>query len=224
MSAFARRAVVSASARRAAVLACALASAALFVLVACSVGTGEGVFTGSLLVRDCGVEVPEYSLRPTFFGADYVTNPGAAGGEESPIVTIRVQRGSYREDFSDGLRITIYDVNGIARDQLGQPIALLPVEDGVERPVDVTFYAQQSCDSGYPDEFWRTPAILRAISGTITFHALYAPDLEASNTEIRAEINDVEFASGAPTTDRHARLTGFFRFFFQRGAPAQSFP
>jgi len=215
---------VSPRARRVLVLACALASATLTLLAACSVGTGEGVLTGSLLVRDCGVDIPEYSLRPTFFGADYVTNPGVLGGAESPIVTIRVQRGSYREDFSDGLRITVYDVNAVARDQLGVAIPLLPVEEGVARPVDVTFHAQQSCDSGYPDEFWRTPAILRAVSGTVTFHALYAPDLEGSNTEIRAELTDVEFAPDAPRDDRRARLTGFFRFFYQRGAPAQSFP
>lgn len=215
---------MSARAARAGALACALASASMAVLAACSVGVGEGVITGSLLVRDCGVDVPEYSLRPTFFGADYVTNPGAMAGARSPIVTLRVQRGSFREDFSDGLRVSVYDVNAIVRDRLGEPIPLLPLEEGVARPVDVTFFAQQSCDSGYPDEFWRTPAIFHAVSGTITFHALHAPDIAGSNTEIHAELTDVEFASSDVPDARRARLAGFFRFFYQRGAPAQAFP
>lgn len=210
-------------AARALVSASVLASAGLVALAACSVGVGEGVITGSLLVRDCGVEVPEYSLRPTFFGADYVTNPGAMAGARSPIVTIRVQRGSFREDFSDGLRVSVYDVNSIVRDRLGEPIPLLPLEEGITHPVDVTFFAQQSCDSGYPDEFWRTPAILHAVSGTITFHALHAPDIAGSNTEIRVELADVEF-TGANAEMRRARLSGFFAFFYQRGAPAQAFP
>lgn len=201
-----------------------LAAGAIALIVgACSVGTGTGQLTGSLLLRDCSVDLPEYSLGPTFFGADYVTNPGAFDGAESPVATIRVQRGSYREDFSDGILVTVYDVNEIARSRLGEAIPLTRIADDRERLVDVTFYAGQTCDAGYPDEFWRTPAVLHAIGGSITFHALHAPDLDGDATEIHAELLDAEFASDRPD-QRHARLSGFFQFFYQRGPPAQGFP
>lgn len=202
----------------------ALALAVVLVAGACSVGTGEGAFFGSLLVRDCGVDLPDYDLRPSFFGAEYIVDTGAPRGRQSQIVNIRVQRGSFREDFSDGLRIAVYDVNAIARERLGQPIELLPIRPGLRRPVDVTFYAQESCSAGYPDEFWRIPAIFHAVSGTITFHALHAPDIPGSNGEIHAEIRDALFVSEANPEERWARLSGYFRFFYQRGAPAQTFP
>lgn len=204
--------------------AAGVASATVLIASACSVGTGTGELTGSLLLRDCNVEIPEYSMRPTFFAADYVTNLGAFDGQESPTATIRVQRGSYRESVSDGLLVSVYDVNAIARDHLGEPIPLTAVDEDREAPlVDITFYAGQSCDAGYPDEFWRVPGNLHAIGGTITFHALHAPDLDGGATEIFAELTDAEFASNRPD-QRHATLSGFFRFFYQRGAPAQSFP
>ncbi|MFN7696422.1 MAG: hypothetical protein ACK5U8_00850 [Deltaproteobacteria bacterium] len=204
--------------------ASALGGVALVVGTACSVGTGEGEISGSLVLRDCGVAIPSYRLRPTFFGADYVTNPGSRDGEESPLVTIRVQRGSYRESFSDGLIVTVYDVNEIVRSHLGEPLALTAIGEGRRRLVDVTFYAQESCDSGYPDEFWRTPGILHASAGTLTFHALHAPDLDGDDTEISAELDGAVFTADRDPEGRRAELSGFFRFFYQRGTPAQVFP
>lgn len=206
-------------------IAPALAATSLTVVVAsaCSVGTGSGELTGSLVLLDCRVDIPEYSMRPTFFAADYVTNLGAYDGQESPVATLRIQRGSYRESVSDGILVSVYDVNAIARDHLGEPLSLTPIDEDAVRMVDVTLYAGQSCDAGYPDEFWRIPGNLHAIGGTITFHALHAPDLDGEDTEISAELIDVRFASDRPD-QRHAELSGFFRFFYQRGAPAQSFP
>jgi hypothetical protein len=200
-----------------------VASATALIASACSVGTGTGELTGSLLLRDCNVDVPEYSLRPSFFAADYITNLGAFDGQESPFATIRVQRGSYRESLSDGLLISLYDVNAIARDHLGEPIELTAVDEDRERLVDITFYAGQTCDAGYPDEFWRVPGNLHAVGGTITFLALHAPDLDGGDTEISAILDNAEFATDRPD-QRHAVLSGSFRFFYQRGAPAQSFP
>lgn len=191
---------------------------------ACSVGTGTGEITGSLVLEQCGVSIDDYALRPTFFGAEYVTNLGARNGEESPTATIRVQRGSYRESFSDGILVSVYDVNEVARAHLEEPIPLTALSDDRSRLLDVTFYAGQTCDSGYPDEFWTTPAILHAISGTITFHALHAPDLDGADTEIAADLTDVVFAQPDAPDTQNAHLSGSFRFFYQRGAPAQSFP
>jgi hypothetical protein len=204
--------------------ALAASGVALALGTACSVGTGEGEISGSLVLRDCDVDIADYHLRPTFFAADYITNPGARDGEESPLVTLRVQRGSYRESFSDGLLVTVYDVNEIVRSHLEEPLPLTAVAEGRTRLVDVTFYAQQSCDSGYPDEFWRTPGILHASGGSITFHALHAPDLDGDDTEISADLTDATFVADEDPEGRHAELSGFFRFFYQRGAPAQAFP
>lgn len=199
--------------------------ASLALVGSCSVGTGSGSITGSLSLHDCGVEVTDYDLRPSFFVASYVRTLGAVDGENAPIATIRVQRGSYRESFSDGILVTVNDVNELVRSHLEEPIPLTQIDRHRERPlVDVTFYAGESCDAGYPAEFWRLPGILHAERGAILFHALYAPDLDRENTEISAESLDVEFASTDAPSTRRARLSGFFRFFYQRGAPAQDFP
>jgi hypothetical protein len=207
--------------RRAVGLAC-LGASAVLVLLACSVGTGRGEAHGSLLVVDCGVDVPAYELQPTFFGADFVSDPEAAGAA-NPIVNLRVQRGSFREDGSDGLSITINDLNLVARERLGQPIDLARVA-GEQRLVDMTFYASQTCESGMPDEFWRASAILPAVSGTITFAAVYAPDVDREHTEFRATFEDVRFESSERPDTRNATLSGFFEFVYQRGPPAQRFP
>lgn len=201
-------------------LLAALAALAL----ACSVGAGEGHITGSLRLDDCGVDIDDYDLRPSFFGASYVSTSGAPNGENNRTATLRVQRGSYRETFSDGLIVTIRDVNELVRSHLDQPIALTQIDRHRDPAlVDVTFYAGETCGSGYPFEFWTVPGILHASAGTIVFHALYAPDLDTDDTAISAELFDVEFTSTESPETRRARLSGSFDFFYQRGAPAQTF-
>lgn len=202
-----------------------VAASLTLVAAACSVGTGSGELAGHLLLADCAVDIDDYHLRPTFFGAEYVTTVDATNGENAPAVTLRVQRGSYRESQSDGILVVVHDVNTIVREHLGEPITLTQVHRDRERSlVDVTLYAGQSCDAGYPDSFWRVPGILHANGGTVVFHSLHAPDLDRENTEFFVELNDVTFASTESPTRRNASLSGFFRFFYQRGAPAQTFP
>jgi hypothetical protein len=171
---------------------------------------------------ECGVDVPDYDLAPTFFGADFVNDPDMAGAE-SPIVVLRVQRGSFMESYSDGLVITINDLNTLAREHLGEPLDLTPPAVG-RRLVDVTFYANQSCEAGYPDAFWRVAGVLPAVSGTITFDAVYAPDVDRSQTEFQATLTGVRFESRERPTTRNATLDGWFEFNYQRGTPAQRFP
>ncbi|GAB4213727.1 MAG: hypothetical protein OHK0013_37830 [Sandaracinaceae bacterium] len=199
-----------------------LATTGALVIGACSVGTGRGEARGSLRLVECGVDVPEYDLAPTFFGADFVNDPGVPGAV-SPIVVLRVQRGSYRESDSDGLLITINDVNELARAHLGEPIDLAPVVGG-RRLVDVTFYANETCEAGYPDEFWRVAGVLPAVSGTITFDAVYAPDVDREQTEFRGTFSNVRFESRERPETRNATLSGSFEFTYQRGTPAQRFP
>jgi hypothetical protein len=205
-----------------AVVLALVASTGTLAAGACSVGTGRGEARGSLRLVECGVDVPEYDLAPTFFGADFVQDPDVAGAA-SPIVVLRVQRGSYGESSSDGLLITVNDLNALAREHLGEPLDLTPVPDG-RRLVDVTFYANETCEAGYPDEFWRVAGVLPAVSGTITFDAVYAPDVDRSQTEFRASFADVRFASRERPDTRNATLSGYFEFTYQRGTPAQRFP
>lgn len=191
-------------------------------LASCSVGQGEGFAEGRIQLDDCAVNLTAYSMRPNFFGADYIESPGDIDGE-TRMVNLQMQRGSYREGESDGIYIFVRDVNLIGREGLGMPIDLTPTP-GVEPLVHMTFYANQTCESGQPREFWRIPGVLPATSGTITFEAVRAQDVPGSGDAFIGHFENVVFQSPSDPTRRNAELTGAFSFLFQRGAPAQRFP
>jgi hypothetical protein len=199
----------------------ALAAAALIVW-ACSVGQGNGTATGSVLVRDCSVDMPAYDLAPNFFVADFVEEPETLTGLQRHIVTLRMQRGSFSEDTSDGIAIFIRDVDTLSS-MLGTPILLGP---GVVRPlVTMTLYLGASCPSGRPNaDYFIVPATLGAVAGQITFDAVYAPGIAGSGLEFAAHFEGVRFESVDTPEERNAMLDGNFSFFYQRGRPAQHFP
>ncbi len=190
----------------------------MILLWACSVGQGNGVMTGSVADPFCEVDIPEYSLHPTFFSADVVEERNMP--EPMQRLTLRVQRGSYREGYSDGFVVFIRDANELARSFLGVP---LPLSTGDDAPVRMTIYMNETCDSGFPQEFWQVPLVLPAIQGTITFDAIYAPDLAPDNTEITGHFEGALFQS-EERPERMAMMDGSFSFFYQRGRPAQPFP
>ena len=202
----------------------ALATFALTALslASCSVGQGEGFAEGRIRLDDCAVNLASYAMRPNFFGADYIESPGDIDGE-TRMVNLQMQRGSYREGDSDGIYIFVRDVNLIGREGLGMPIDLAPTT-GVEPLVHMTFYANQTCESGQPREFWRIPGVLPAVSGTITFDAVRAEDVPGSGDAFIGHFENVVFQSPDDPVRRNAELNGAFSFFFQRGAPAQRFP
>ncbi len=97
-------------------------------------------------------------------------------------------------------------------------------------PVAVSLYLQKSCHN--------QNTVLYAVSGWVRFRSLFSGDL---NEESAAEkFNDAEFdvvvgdprdaPPGEPIdgdaipANRTSRLTGHFRFYFERGKPAQPFP
>lgn len=188
------------------------------LLWACSVGQGSGTMTGSVADPYCEVDVPSYSLDPTFFSADVVEEHDTP--EPRHRLTLRIQRGSYREGDSDGFVVFIRDANEIARSALGVP---LPLDTSDDAPVRMTLYMNETCDSGFPREYWRVPLVLPAMQGSITFDAIYAPDLAPDATEITGHFEGILFQS-EERPERTATMDGTFSFFYQRGRPAQPFP
>jgi hypothetical protein len=73
-----------------------------------------------------------------------------------------------------------------------------------------------------------------SISGTITFTSLFSGDINEPNADDRlteaeftAEFADPRQLSSGSTADSStvvSTVEGWFRFFFQRGKPAQPFP
>lgn len=159
----------------------------------------------------CELDDPDYELVPTFFSGELVED----------VLSIRVQRGSELEQFADGLMIVVRDVNEIRRQRIGLPI---PIDGDWRSLVHMTLYLNDTCEAGFPNEFRRRAVLMKAVAGTVTFDAIYAPDIDAGATGIEAELDQVVFIDTATPEERHATLSGRFSFFYQRGAPAQRFP
>ncbi len=178
----------------------------------CSVGEGQGEIGGDVVASDfCMLDQPDYELVPSFFAGEVIETQ----------LNIRVQRGSALEQFADGLAIQVLDVNEVKRQRIGLPIPLTGEDAAL---VQIIFYLNETCPAGFPNEHRRRAVVMEAVAGTITFDAIYAPDIEAGATGIEAELTDVRFIDPATPDERNATLSGSFSFFYQRGAPAQRFP
>lgn len=188
--------------------------AVLLVGVAgCSVGVGEGSATGQVWAPTCGLMGDAYDLHPTFFGAD-APAPG------SDLLSIRVQRGSDLLGNSDGILVT---VNGASKvySMLGTPITLSDASDAL---VGMSLYLNETCPPVIGDPA-HPPINYVARGGTITFTSIYAPDASGSGKETAATFDNVTFfANPNMPGNQHAVLSGYFRFIFSRGRPAQPFP
>ena len=193
---------------------------------ACTTGEGEGrVWSEQLYIENCWNG--PFELQPTFFGA----NPYR---EESLL--IRVQRGDNLEEVSDGLMVVVSDIQAIRANDLGAPIDVgLPpgvTPSGVsltgsgEPPrVSLALYLHATCHA--------QNGTIYALDGTITFASLFSGDpnepdgadrLTDADFEARfADPRDIE-GDGSIDPDRISLVRGHFRFFFQRGQPAQPFP
>lgn len=202
---------------------------------ACSQGDGEGYVrtapggdaggASNLYIRDCW-NYP-FDLQPSFFGA----NPTS-----SNQLSIRVQRGDDNEEVSDGLSVLIYDVQKI-RSQLNTPVHVgLPV--GVSPPgmplivnpnppiVSLVLYLHDSCHA--------QNGVIYSIDGTITFKSLFSGNANETKSDERltdASFDSIVFADPRDmNVDRtypagvQSNVQGAFKFYFQRGQPAQPFP
>jgi len=199
-------------------------------LAACSTGEGEGaVRSDHLFVRNC--HDGPFDLQPNFFA----TNPFG------DTQLIRIQRGDEMEELSDGLAILVTEVAAIRGDdggegrigadvRIGLPRGVAPPGQVVEfdpdpPPVSMTLYLNDSCHV--------QNSALNAIAGTIRFTSLFSGNTRETRAEDR--LTEAEFSATfadprdlspntVPDPAVISEVTGSFRFFFQRGQPAQPFP
>jgi len=181
-----------------------LLSLPLLLSIACSVGHGEGEVGGTISIAECSVGA--YELHPTVFFAE--------SAEE--LLKIRIQRGSDVEVRSDGLSVLVEDAALVKRMFLDQSVQVA-VDD--EPRIDLSIYLNETC----PAERDRTPVALAAVSGSVRFTAIYAPEVSKSQVRIAAELTNVRFEDPR-VDDRFAVLNGRFDFLYVRGSPAQRFP
>jgi hypothetical protein len=199
----------------------------LLAPLGCTVGEGEGSVTSDdLYVNGCWDGA--FDLRPDFFGAN--PDPG-----ESLI--IRVQRGDNVEDVSDGLIVAVNDLPDVRMHlneklKVGLPRGVtpsgVPVAYDPDPPkVSLALYLHNTCH--------QQNGTIYSTEGSITFSSLFSGDLNEGSSENRltdATFSDVSFADPreladvTDPTEREAltsKVTGRFRFFFQRGQPSQPF-
>lgn len=205
-------------------VACAVFAAT--ALPACTQGEGEGaVQSERLYIKNCWNG--PFDLGPNFFGA----NPFS-----SDVMSIRVQRGDDNAQVSDGLNVMVNDVQTIRKSKLNQDLPLgLPV--GVSPPgiplkvndnppsVSLTLYLQDTCHL--------QNGTVYSIGGTIRFAHLFSGDVSESNGDDRLTEASFDAIFADPhdmatdytySSDVTSRVTGWFKFYFQRGQPAQPFP
>jgi hypothetical protein len=205
----------------------ALSATSALVTSCVSVGEGEGfVQSEQLNAPECWDA--KYALAPDFFAAEPFRD----------TMQIRVQRGSDLKEVSDGVTILVTSIEGV-RARLGEPIEVglpqgvsppgVPVGcDGAacpERLVNLALYLHQSCHN--------QNMVLYATEGTITFEELFSGDPNEDDAAEKLTVARFDVLVGDPRmlanpdvdpATVQSRLTGYFRFFFQRGQPAQPFP
>jgi len=218
--------------RLAATIAAALVLCGGLVLSSACVSVGEGTgeaVSDSLVARDCWND--PFDLKPDFFAADPFRD----------TMHIRIQRGSDILEFSDGIVILIDEVEEV-RSNLGQTLEVtLPA--GVAPPgvavgtvcggascvssIHVALYLLDSCHA--------QNVVLYATEGTVSFSKLFSGDLDEKDAAEKLSEGEFDVLVGDPrdivldgpdagTIPNQSRVQGNFRFFFQRGQPAQPFP
>jgi len=193
----------------------------------CTVGEGDGAVTSTrLYVHDCW-DGP-FDLGPTFF---------AANAFSTQQVSMRVQRGDNNQEVSDGLTVSIRDLQSIRSKSLGQPVPV-GIPPGVDLSGGATFAgntdAVVSLSLYLHDTCYLQNGALYSIGGEITFTHLFSGNPNETVGDKRlteAQFENVEFADprdvasdGTFETGKVSLVSGWFRFYFQRGQPAQPFP
>ena len=199
------------------------AVAAAVASISCEVGQGVGSVRGNLHVDCEGKDLSAYEMGPDFYGAIAANNR----------LLIRIQRGGDIQEYSDNLVIVVDDTDRI---QDGVPIQLKlhpPLgspPSAVAEAVRISLSLRGTCGSGRLGANDPTQVVLHAIGGTITFKSILRGDPSSTDTNAKRiegnfniQLEDPRHAEG--TAARTAgTLNGDFKFFYQRGGPAQPFP
>jgi hypothetical protein len=190
----------------------------LLILPACSLGDGEGeVASDWLTVADCWSG--PFQLNPDFFAAVPYRR----------TLSIRIQHGGDTEEVSDGIVVLVDDIDEVRR-HLGEPLkvglppSIVPpgqpiVADPDPPIIHLTLYLQRSCHA--------QNSVLYATDGQMIFHSIFNGD--PNETNATQMLTDAEFPDVTVTDPRGnppvaSRVRGRFKFYFQRGQPAQPFP
>jgi len=200
-----------------------------FLASACSLGEGEGEISSQKLIVP-GCWNGQFQLTPDFFAAVPFRR----------TVTIRVQHGGDTEEVSDGAIILVDDVDKVRAQIAATPggaefrVALQPtlvapgfpiVADPDPAVVHLTLYLHRACHAQI--------STLYAIDGKMKFNSLFNADPNESNAAEKftdASFTDISVGDprdhlpGDPTIQNISHISGFFKFYFQRGQPAQPFP
>ena len=190
----------------------------------CSVGEGTGwVHSDRLYVESC--VNGKFDLGPDFFGANSF---------RGDALQIRVQRGDNIEELSDGLLVLVNNLPSLRATvgqaiKVGMPVGVSPPGVPVTYnpdppPVSMALYLHRSChvENG----------TVYSVDGTITFQSIFSgdPNEEDSDDRLTEASFDVTLGdprqlvgAGMDDPSLKSRVTGYFRFFFQRGQPAQPF-
>jgi hypothetical protein len=208
----------------------ALGATCVLSLSCVSIGEGSGsVVSDHLIAKDCW-DGP-FDLEPDFFSADPFRNS----------VEVRMQRGSDLLEVSDGVVILVDDIEAV-RGMLGEDIPVtLPLgvappgiaegtlcgEEACSSPVHVALYLLDSCHA--------QNLVLYGTGGTVRFDELFSGDPNEKDAAEKLTVGQFDVVVGDPRDIvREGRnlgdlpdtsaISGRFRFYFQRGQPAQPFP
>jgi len=203
---------------------------------ACSLGEGEGDIRSDMLQVGSPMNPAEecwngpFQLTPDFFAAQ----PYRA------TMIIRVQHGGDTEEVSDGAIVLIDDIDtirtqirtngGSATFKVGLPPSVVPpgfpIVPNPDPPiVHLTLYLHRSCHA--------QNSALYSTDGNITFRSLFNGNL--NETDASEKLTDGDFSDitvgdprdhlpGTTTLENVSHIRGYFKFYFQRGQPAQPFP
>lgn len=200
-----------------------LVLAAAMTSLSCEVGQGAGNVRGNLRVDCEGKDLSNYDMGPDFFGA-------IAANDQ---LLIRIQRGGDIQEYTDSLAIVVSDRNRIS-DGVPIPMKLHRAPGSppstVAEPVRISLTLRGSCGSGRLGAADNPQVVLQAVGGTITFKSILRGDPASSDTNAKRiegtfeiQLEDPRHADGAPARSA-GTLNGDFKFFYQRGGPAQPFP
>jgi hypothetical protein len=207
-------------------LLAALALSAIGGGAGCTVGDGSGeVKSSKLYVKDCWDG--EFDLKPDFFAA----NP-----YREEALLIRIQRGDNNQEASDGLTVIVNDLAKVQSMTDGDNPTPIPVglPPGVAPPgqpltgepaplVTLSLYLHQTCHE--------QNSAIYSVGGTIEFKSIFSGDPNEKNSQQRLTEASflVDFADPRELLDAEkpsdliSSINGSFKFFFQRGQPAQPF-